>query len=383
MMSMAANKRGESHQARPGMWVGTLACMVACARCGEPVWEPTSTTESAVVGGQAVPAGEWQTVGWLDVGCTGVMVSGDAVLYAAHCGVPTRIDFAGTVSYGEKGAGEPIGECTAHPNAAIGSGHDLAWCYLAHERPVPIDPMWSPERDAALKLSQDLLIVGYGQLNDRGKEFRKRAAWAPLVGVGAELLIGNENVGTCPGDSGGPAFMETDEGLSLVGILSSGQPGSCGVGWYSTIEQNRDWLAQIDDKSPRHGCSMVTGPGPFPGGGAGVLVIAAMCLWLRRMHGNPPANGAWRRGSKTPRIAGRWQSRPYRLTAFDGRLTRLARSSTSNSARVSASGASRRAKGWSLSGSIAGDESSVTANSHYRSSLRWRIRITVRQAKPG
>ncbi len=46
-------------------------------------------------------------------------------------------------------------------------------------------------------------------------------------------------MGTCPGDSGGPPLAPSKNGQwTLVGVLSSGYTGECGIGWYTSVSNH-------------------------------------------------------------------------------------------------------------------------------------------------
>jgi hypothetical protein len=91
-------------------------------------------------------------------------------------------------------------------------------------------------------------LVGFGyDRAQEGRAGRKRVATAAIEEVGLELAIGNDTSGTCHGDSGGPALIRirmgpTSEDFRLLGVLSSGYAGTCGVGFYTEVARHVPWL---------------------------------------------------------------------------------------------------------------------------------------------
>lgn len=74
-------------------WLALFGLTVACSAPERQLGE----LSQAIEGGQPTEAGAWPLVGWLDNGCTGVLVAPDLVIYPGHCG--TR---ATTVWFGDE-----------------------------------------------------------------------------------------------------------------------------------------------------------------------------------------------------------------------------------------------------------------------------------------
>ena len=250
-------------RARP--WSAALG--LAFAGCAAPLSEPVAREDVALYGGEAVAPGEWPSVVAIGDFCTGVLIHPRVVAYAAHCGLDIedlRVD-ARTV--------EPSA-CRAHPRApdqSRGPGLiitadsrivDLAVCVLREDAEVvPVAPLGPCEADAEL--------------------------------VGHELQVSHEGVGSCSGDSGGPAFVELSDGtLRVAGILSSSPSSSCNenVSFYTDLSQEIAWLESATDltmsacpQDQPEGCAAGLRSGEGAGtwlGQAVVLLLAA--LYLRR-----------------------------------------------------------------------------------------------------
>ena len=250
------------------VWRGVCCGLIACASlaCGEPASEgaPIGRASSAVSGGAAVPAGSWPLVGWLDNGCTGVLLAPKLLVTAAHCGGAAAFwlgdtfevhvdDQAGTASAIDAPAGSMhrVVQCTPHPNGEIASGRDIAWCELAEPAldSRQIAPALLGCKREALTEGADVTLVGFGRDATNDAVGIKRSALATVTGIGTELEIGDAERGTCAGDSGSPAFVQLDSGTGsewqIAGVLSNGLEGErCGVGYYTDLSAVLPWLEQ-------------------------------------------------------------------------------------------------------------------------------------------
>ncbi|HEX2670847.1 MAG TPA: trypsin-like serine protease [Polyangiaceae bacterium] len=229
--------------------------------CSAP--EPGVSRASAELsGGQLAPPGSWPMVGWLDNGCSAVLVSPELALSAAHCGAATTLwlgdafqitvdDRAGTA----RAVDAPIGSehrilgCVPHPNAQLASGRDIEWCRLSEPalQASWIAPVLLGCNRAALREEQELTLVGFGGDETSESVGLKRTAVAPVVTLGLEIEVGDARRGACAGDSGGPAFAQLDTGpgseWQLAGLLSSGLANErCGVGYYTDVSSTLAWI---------------------------------------------------------------------------------------------------------------------------------------------
>jgi hypothetical protein len=217
----------------------------------------------AIKGGSVVTDGAWPMVGWLDNGCTGLLLSPSLVVFAAHCGSATRLWLgdafelqidteSGTANVlnAPLGSAHDLGECQLHPDGRLTTGTDVAWCRLGRAALPPeqvVPPLLACAR-ASLIEGNNVRLVGFGIQDVSGTEAGvKREVDAPIITLGLEPQIGEAQRGTCPGDSGSPAFVQLkNEPVSewqVLGILSSGAPGAvCGTGAYTELANVLPWL---------------------------------------------------------------------------------------------------------------------------------------------
>jgi hypothetical protein len=221
------------------------------------------TSQLPISGGTPALTGAWPMVGFLNNGCSGVLVAEDLLVYAAHCGarastvwfgdqVDVTVDEdAGQVSVtGEASArSAALDHCEVYPDWQLGDGSDIAFCTLqAPALPASsiIRPALGCELDSLIVETQ-VTLVGFGRDTPSDAPGRKRVASATVGALTPELRIGSALTGTCAGDSGSPAFFRTDASSSsewqLAGVLSSGLQGDgCGVGYYTPLARWVGWL---------------------------------------------------------------------------------------------------------------------------------------------
>lgn len=288
--------------------------------CGDPKSDifGQETKTQLIIGGDAADAGQFSAVAMLDSGCTGVIVHPHYLATAAHCvrgAAPQRayldnelmVEFEDdSLSIDKESATKSveIESCVLHPQAEE-PGFDLAVCKL--EEAADVSPIRLAQTGA--EEGERVVLVGYGFDQVGGEAGTKRYVESSVSGIttdtdGQELVIGNHQQGTCRGDSGGPAFRLADNGenLGLVGILSGGESGRCGFGWYTNVPLRLSWLNEVtqhalatetvmpDADEPHNlraaGCG-VTGRDSTDQGLSAwfLLVIGALMLEVRRFIG--------------------------------------------------------------------------------------------------
>src|SRR3569623_1726204 len=212
-----------------------------------------SGLESPVVGGTAVPAGEWpDTVAVLasNAMCSGTLIAPDVVLTAGHCidTHPTLV-VVGSIDL-SKPAGTAIAvkSATAYPRWQ--SSYDGGVLVLEHPAPAP--PRAIASRCSIkehLVAGEKVHVVGFGLTTLSGEGTNTRlheamipdvdamctqdSACQPAVAPGGEFPAGGLGVDACFGDSGGPIYMDTKGGPALIGVVSRGEAligAPCGGG---------------------------------------------------------------------------------------------------------------------------------------------------------
>lgn len=208
--------------------------------------------------------------------CSGTAISPTEVLTAAHCFFEDDGTFIGQVVFvifDHDGAFTKFYYGEAHPNTGfvLGGGpglpgfdtHDIAVVTKLPSSPTP-GPFPGPysliPEEAGivddLEMKQRLTVVGYGiqgYIKGDGWPFDDaifdwNRYYAPVELVASNHVHSDEYIkvsanpskgkgGTCFGDSGGPVFLETEEGLMVIAVTSYGTNQVCaGVGYYNRID---------------------------------------------------------------------------------------------------------------------------------------------------
>jgi secreted trypsin-like serine protease len=198
--------------------------------------------------------------------CSGVLVGAATVLTAAHCvrdGCAARVFVGADVGDPGSGAGFEVAAAVAHPAWKRDRlFDDIGVLRLAH----PVDGVL-PRRIAAVAALDSAISVrlaGFGTTTSDGRVGfgRRRLVDVPLAGAdprygahtSTEFVAGRALLerDSCPGDSGGPAYVEEGSGgWSLAGLTSRATPGGyrfrrCGDGGiYTRVTAYADWLAEV------------------------------------------------------------------------------------------------------------------------------------------
>lgn len=217
---------------------------------------PVTTPEprpAPILGGDVVEPGAWPEIVALTYGlriCTGTLVSERVVLTAAHCilsagSTPITVRFGDDVTV-PGGRAVAVERAVPHPdyfpNFKVRRWDVWDYGYLLLAEPVtdiaPARPLRvQDEWDEAMTIGGTVTLVGYG-LTETGLTHIKREVDVPIVEfspTGLEFTAGGDGMDSCPGDSGGPAFVTLASGeVRLAGVTSRGSD-PCGKGGYYGI----------------------------------------------------------------------------------------------------------------------------------------------------
>lgn len=195
------------------------------------------------------------SVGGRQALCSGTMITSRYVLTAAHC-FSERPTSAAVLIGNDPTA---VTRVAVHPQFRRGETsfgvqagfNDVAILELASEVNVPTLPILI-SRD--VNAGDSLAIYGYG-LDENSELGTLRGGTAPIDEVTRDHIttkFDGSGSNTCEGDSGGPAAVNTAQGLAIVGLTSSGTVETCTPGDLSIYAnvQSPDIINFIQDNAP-------------------------------------------------------------------------------------------------------------------------------------
>ncbi len=167
--------------------------------------------------------------------CTGTLVSPSVVVTAAHCvdmlaGDPEVTIFFGT-DIENTGIRIAVKDTVAHPmwTGNLSGGHDVGML-LMDNKVSEIEAIPLSHFDITEFVGSEIERVGFGIYDaaSRAQDGKKRAGVTTITSVpsGADTFIaGDEDLITCSGDSGGPAYLRVEGITYLAGVHSFGLEG--------------------------------------------------------------------------------------------------------------------------------------------------------------
>lgn len=199
-----------------------VSIVLAIASNGAPGGFSGDLDPQAITNGSSVEVCGWPTTVYTG-GCTGTLVHPKAISTAQHCGTPSAIQFGEAAGAGPS---VPVLGC-------VGDGsQDAMLCELAEEvTEVPVTPvLLGCEVDAYLQVGQPVVMAGFGQTSYGVGGGTKLWADQEIAAVEpGRVIIGQagDGVSPCPGDSGGPVFVQTDDGSwRVIGTVLGGTTGT-------------------------------------------------------------------------------------------------------------------------------------------------------------
>lgn len=202
-----------------------------------------ASVDVPVVGGTAVERGAFPdvvaVVGADGSLCSGTLIAADLVLTAGHCieGDPIEVIVDSVDLSRPDGDRRRVKWARAYPDWL--DTYDVGIVMLEH--PVFAKPRAIAQRCGArdlFKVGLPLQLVGFGLTTPSGADDNTKLhratlplidptcttdlSCAPAVAPSGEFIAGGMGVDACFGDSGGPVYIETPNGLALIGVVSRG-----------------------------------------------------------------------------------------------------------------------------------------------------------------
>jgi secreted trypsin-like serine protease len=181
--------------------------------------------------------------------CSGVVLTQDLVLTAAHCAAASGDSKIVGLIADKPYRFADVTEVAAHPQYTGEAGRtaDLALLKLSKPLPSRFAPAFLSMRPVVV--GERLIVVGYGRAekDDNKTAGTPRMAMLTVSNQSATLLTlidrgYNGKISGCYGDSGAPAFTTRGGVPALAGVVSG---GSCGVLTYVIpFATYRDWIRE-------------------------------------------------------------------------------------------------------------------------------------------
>lgn len=253
-----------SHRSRSA--TALLVVLFPVFGCGEvtdhaPYDAVLGTMSAPILGGSVAPPGQWNEVSGHN--CTGVLIAPRWVLTAGHCG-----RFNDLVQLAHRTENHSVVGEYLYPDWE--NTLDLGLIELATASEVPPATVAHGCASRYIQNGAALTIVGYGATRSYPtppERFNFQLRQAPLTitddtcaepaeschRAGTEFQAGTTTEDTCPGDSGGPAYVWTPMGPLVAGITSRvadidpALAQSCGVrpGIYVRPDAALEWLESV------------------------------------------------------------------------------------------------------------------------------------------
>ena len=261
------------------------------------------TSTSDVIGGQNAPAGKYPDMAAIVFGtgsqaaaeCTGVLIAPTVVLTAGHCNDTTLSSvIIGSHDLSIASAGQKIAvvKRLEYPNSQ--GTYDITALVLA-------SPATNPPRAIAAGWAKFEIVngatatfAGYGALDKNSMTYvpqlqeatstitdgdcSRSAGCVAMVKPAGELGAGGMGIDTCPGDSGGPLYVETSFGMFLAGITSRGYDTNqfdCSEGGiYVRPDKIIDWIEEVTQTTVARGPTPTAAAIDVAGGDGGETTIA-------------------------------------------------------------------------------------------------------------
>lgn len=214
----------------------------------------------AIVGGEIID--RWMTRPTVAVlrdgrgACSGVAISADVVLTAAHCVPSGQTIRVGTPRI----PWTTVDETIRHPDFIADKPRVADLALLKLSRPVLSETARLTARPVSA--GKPLSVVGYGIADDGKQDMRLRMVALTLKAQASGLLqlarsdaaSGGNPGAACGGDSGGPVFSLGYDVPLLVGIVHGGDKGCRGSTYVTPLSRYHHWIIDTAEKlAAKHG----------------------------------------------------------------------------------------------------------------------------------
>lgn len=240
----------------------------ACAKTTQQSSSLTAGDElsSGIVGGSAVMAGSRVSRSVVAIYgpkfglCSGTLISGNAVLTAAHCvpkepGAQLAVIFSVSIKGASPANYRPVVKMYAHPRWGTSkTGRDkgdIAIMKFSGGLPPGYTPVSFLSTPGLVANGSFVMLSGYGVTDGMAETGAGVLRDTTTIITDSqfsqtEVLLDQQNGrGTCEGDSGGPVFITSGGAYYLWGIVSRGDKDCKSTGIYTNALVYLGWINQI------------------------------------------------------------------------------------------------------------------------------------------
>ncbi|XP_071613350.1 chymotrypsin-like protease CTRL-1 [Heliangelus exortis] len=257
------------------LWVvACLALASTVSGCGVPTFSPSVRSGERIVNGESAVPGSWPWQVSLQSRagshfCGGSLISQYWVVTAAHCQFNPSAHIVVLGEYDLRSSSEPVqvktvARAITHPNWNPNTMvNDITLLRLSSPAQLGprVSPVCLPPANMVPPANLQCVTTGWGRTNPNSQALASRLQQVvvPLISqnqckqywgnriTNSMLCAGGVGASSCQGDSGGPLIYQSENGWTLIGIVSWGN-SNCDVqapAIYTRVSQFRNWINSV------------------------------------------------------------------------------------------------------------------------------------------